>query len=384
MSANQCNRCGRDLQDPGAAYGWRCEKLLGVSPQVRTVRETIPALYEAGVRAADAFLSRYKIGKTQVNLPKFYEATAKYMLVKSVISHDRQIDGGEILRAALQEANEAVNDLPFDGISQMTLPNAVRPVLAEIRNEDVYELGGNRHVPIGTIVQATDGGAYLYRETVGGAYEWMKITSKMNATLLGGTKIQVFYDKHQQTTSLITGARVPEGTVVHTQDGDYIMVNGEGVKKEDLREKPAAVKWDGNAVSSYARESDVSVIARMLYGEDPRSADEHIWVLQNRLDSGERYGGKTYRELVLAENQFTAMKEKKSRDPASKIGLPSERDHWEHCFDRAYAFVYGGIEEIPYPVSFDRPYTYTRPDNKDNRIKYPKGAPAGGTWFFIP
>jgi hypothetical protein len=153
-----------------------------------------------------------------------------------------------------------------------------------------------------------------------------------------------------------------------------------------LKDNPAAVVWNGDG-SSYDEESDVSVIARMLYGEDPNSKEAHLWMLDNRLTSGDNYmpyKENTYRGLALGEDQFDCMRGSKSLNPAGRFGSPGEKAHWDACVDMAYDFVYGGVSVIPYPDKFQSCFTWTH-SYFETRFKvyeeYPNGERYGDTWF---
>ena len=147
-----------------------------------------------------------------------------------------------------------------------------------------------------------------------------------------------------------------------------------------LKSNPAAVVWNGNAASSYAKESDASVIARMLYGEDHSTTAEHLWILENRRLAG-NYGGATYRELVLANGQFDAMGDPRSLNPASHFGDPDEKLAWDNCVDMAYLLLEKGIGSIPKPPgNFN--YTYTNATSESFKRQYPDGVEYGGTWFY--
>ena len=154
-----------------------------------------------------------------------------------------------------------------------------------------------------------------------------------------------------------------------------------------LKSIPKALTWLGNAVSTYANESDLSVIARMLYGEDPKSMDGHLWVLENRRIAGNFIGGNTYRGLALGENQFTCMSGTKSRDPSSRFDRPGERTDWENCVDKAFTFVNNGISSIPKPkgkkgADFTYPWTHKYGGEYTENGRYQNGVKIGGTWFY--
>ena len=160
-------------------------------------------------------------------------------------------------------------------------------------------------------------------------------------------------------------------------------------EEEELKKNPAAVNIpvdeNGNLIEplsvSYANESDVSVLARMLYGEDHRSATAQLWVVENRKNAGGYIGGNEYRSLILGSNQFQAMTGQRSANPASYFNDPGEREAWEYCVDVAYAYHYGGIKAIPIPFEgFDYTYTYTY--CKYITEKFPDGCHIGGTWFY--
>lgn len=147
-----------------------------------------------------------------------------------------------------------------------------------------------------------------------------------------------------------------------------------------LKKNPAPLTWTGSATSSYAKESDMSVIARMLYGEDHNAKEAHLWMLENRRIAG-GYGGSTIRELVLAKNQFSCMWEERTLNPASKFGGYGEQIAWDACVDMAFRFTVGGIDSIPKPsANFNYTWTYTYSDAI--KRQYPNGAQIGGTWFY--
>jgi hypothetical protein len=149
---------------------------------------------------------------------------------------------------------------------------------------------------------------------------------------------------------------------------------------QQLKSNPTALTWKGDAVSTYVGESDVSVIARMLFGEDANSITGHLWVLENRRVAG-NYGGNTYRSLVLAPIQFSCMWGPRSLDPASEFGGAGERTAWEDCVDMSDQLMSSGIESIEKPIepfSFTWTYTYSA----DIAKRYPDGWLGGGTWFY--
>jgi len=125
----------------------------------------------------------------------------------------------------------------------------------------------------------------------------------------------------------------------------------------------------------------------MLYGEDPNSTDGHLWLLENRRIAGNFIGGKTYRGLVLGENQFSCMSEPKSLDPASRFDKLGERTDWENCVDKAFTFVNNGINSIPKPEGKKgADFTYTWSHKYEGVYiengRYPNGVQHGGTWFY--
>jgi len=124
----------------------------------------------------------------------------------------------------------------------------------------------------------------------------------------------------------------------------------------------------------------------MLYVEDPKSINGHIWILENRKNSKDSYGGKTYRALVLAPNQF-GMKEDKALNPASRFGNTGERPAWENCVDGAFKLVNNGINAIPKPpgkdgADFTYTWTHKYGGNYVEGGTYPDGKRHGDTWFY--
>lgn len=153
-----------------------------------------------------------------------------------------------------------------------------------------------------------------------------------------------------------------------------------------LKKNPSSLKLITNkngkfdTVATYAKESDVSVIARMLYGEDYNSMEGHLWVLENRRVAG-GYGGNDFRTLVLAQNQFSCMTGQRSLDPASKFGGAGEAIAWDACVDMACQYIVGGMNAIPMPCdSFSYTWTYSYSKSIENR--FPDGVRIGGTWFY--
>ena len=154
-------------------------------------------------------------------------------------------------------------------------------------------------------------------------------------------------------------------------------------EKAMLKNKPTKLTYFENNEITYYNETDESVIARMLYGEDQNSAEAHLWLLQNRLDSGESYGGSNFRELILEPNQFYAMSGERALNPEIKFKEAGEKEAWVHCVDLAYAYTSGGIDVIPKPFAgFDYTYSFSYCDYICN--EYPNGYNIGGTWFYIP
>ena len=143
-------------------------------------------------------------------------------------------------------------------------------------------------------------------------------------------------------------------------------------EKEKLKNNPAPVTWNGNAVESYAKESDASVIARLLYGEDINSIDGHLWVIENR-----RNGDNTYRNVVLAKGQWHAMWSERALDPSSKLNGYGEQIAWDKCVDAAYDFLENG----PNP-SAEHSHIYTQAYFDGVENKRPNGIHSGNTWFY--
>lgn len=57
MSQNRCDRCNRELVDPNAQYGWRCENIMGAAAQQsKTLKDDLPDLYWDGMYTANDFL----------------------------------------------------------------------------------------------------------------------------------------------------------------------------------------------------------------------------------------------------------------------------------------------------------------------------------------
>ena len=154
------------------------------------------------------------------------------------------------------------------------------------------------------------------------------------------------------------------------------------LKKEKLKKSPNSLSLKDDLTSTYLFESHESIIARMLYGEDPNAIEGHLWLLENRLQEG-NYGGDTYVELVLADNQFDCMRYNRSLDPASNLGNPFEKMAWDRCVDMAYQFFDEGIESIQFEyknVKFT--YSYSLNGGVDIISMYPNGFRQGGTWFY--
>jgi len=88
----------------------------------------------------------------------------------------------------------------------------------------------------------------------------------------------------------------------------------------ELVNNPSELTFTGNCETTYENETTISVIARMLYGEDHNTINEHMHILENRLNSDEYYMGNTYRELILADGQFSAMEDPRALNPKSFFG----------------------------------------------------------------
>lgn len=147
-----------------------------------------------------------------------------------------------------------------------------------------------------------------------------------------------------------------------------------------LISNPTALTHDGNNTTTYAGESDMSVIARMLYGEDHNSTEAHMWMLENRRIAGD-YGGKDFRTLILAKNQFSCMPGLRSLDPASHFDKAGEREAWCECVKTAYHYMLYGMDAFELPCAgFD--YTYTHSYSAGYAADHPDGARFGGTWFY--
>ena len=147
-----------------------------------------------------------------------------------------------------------------------------------------------------------------------------------------------------------------------------------------LYSSPKSLEYTGNNTSTYSNETDASIIARMLYGEDHNSIEAHLWILENRKNAG-GYLGTDFRSLILAENQFDAMKRQRALDPAAQFSKPGEIAAWKKCVDMAYQYIDGGISAIPIP--FDNfNYTYTHAYSTEIAKNFPSGTHIGGTWFY--
>ena len=147
-----------------------------------------------------------------------------------------------------------------------------------------------------------------------------------------------------------------------------------------LKTNPTRLKYVDDNFTTYAQESDMSVIARMLYGEDHNSAKEHMWVLENRRIAG-NYGGSDFRTLILAENQFSCMPANRSLDPASHFNEPGEMEAWYMCVKVAYLYTLYGLDSITLPYA-DFDYTYTHAYYDAIKEVYPNGERHGNTWFY--
>ena len=150
--------------------------------------------------------------------------------------------------------------------------------------------------------------------------------------------------------------------------------------KEKLKKNPNSLVWNGNANSTYSGESDASVIARMLYGEDFNAKEAHLWLLDNRLRD-DRFHCNSYRNVVLSQNQFACMWESRSLDPGAHLGNEDERIAWESCVDMAYKLLDCGIYYIKFEYS-DIPFIYSHSYSLDFANNHPNGCPQGNTWFY--
>ena len=150
----------------------------------------------------------------------------------------------------------------------------------------------------------------------------------------------------------------------------------------ELKTNPRKLTWSRSNEYTYRNESDVSVIARMLFGEDFNAIEGHLWVLENRRQY--YAGGRTYRQLVLAPGQFTAMDKGKALNPASQFGSSTGRPKWEDCVDGAANLVYIGISAIQRPNQDEPDFTYknTHSYTKTFADSHQPGYWQGGTWFY--
>lgn len=154
---------------------------------------------------------------------------------------------------------------------------------------------------------------------------------------------------------------------------------------EQLKSSPKALRWTGNAVTTYAGESDVSVIARMVFIEDHKSIAAHFWVLENRRQANLRgenyYSGTTYRSLTLGVNQF-AMSNIKALDPESYFSNGGQ-ENWKKCVDEAYKLVNNGISSFPKPDGITtQTRTHSAIRGKFNPDNHSKSKRVGDTWFY--
>jgi len=154
--------------------------------------------------------------------------------------------------------------------------------------------------------------------------------------------------------------------------------------KAKLKSNPAPVKRTPDN-SGYAKESDASVIARMLYGEDPNSMAAHLWIVENRRTEGGYRGGPTFRGLILGPGQFSCMdsdKNFRALDPGFYVSDPAEKRNWDSAVDMAYQYTENGFKNIPYPKEFKEAYTWTQAYSDDFKASHPNGNHIGGTWFY--
>ena len=147
-----------------------------------------------------------------------------------------------------------------------------------------------------------------------------------------------------------------------------------------LMYSPTPLVYDGNNFTTYAGESDMSVIARMLYGEDHNSTEAHMWILENRRIAGGYYGS-DFRTLILANSQFSCMPDHRSLDPASHFSGLGEREAWHKCVETAYLYMLYGMDVFEVPcINFD--YTYTHAYSDEFAAAHPDGKRFGDTWFY--
>ena len=166
---------------------------------------------------------------------------------------------------------------------------------------------------------------------------------------------------------------------------DIINSATEMVERFALTVAPCPLEDQGDHFATYADESDESVIARMLYGEDQNSPEAHMWVLQNRLDSELGYGGSNFRELTLSPNQFYAMGDHRALNPLALFKDPGEFVAWCDCVQVAYTYYEYGIDAIEKPhENFDYTFTYWNlaDDIEDVKEAYPYGKVFGETYFY--
>lgn len=108
MSINNCDRCGRDLVDPQARYGWRCEKIMGAAPS------------SFAKFLSDRYLMQYDIDPKHINLSKLYAATDKTIL-------SRLTDNDAMRREALLDAYSALGFQQDDVDPNVFTSTGVRP-----------------------------------------------------------------------------------------------------------------------------------------------------------------------------------------------------------------------------------------------------------------
>ncbi len=191
----------------------------------------------------------------------------------------------------------------------------------------------------------------------------------------------------------------PNDEIWTKKNGEWKWVGSR--KAENLKKHPKALTWKDDEVTTFGGESDLSIIARLLYGEDPKSINAHLWILENRRlanKKGDVYytTAKTvenvYCAIALGHNQFYCFGEPKyetdkSLDPGAKIAnIKAEKADWDDCVDAAYEFLEGGIGAIPKPEGKDGSdfnYVWTQAYRKGIVAeKYPDGILYGKTWFY--
>jgi len=126
------------------------------------------------------------------------------------------------------------------------------------------------------------------------------------------------------------------------------------VQKQQLKTNPVALTYTGNNTSTYASQSDASVIARLIYGESSNQTGQQAVarVLINRENDTSGLFANTFRGIALQSGQFasltgTAQDTNRARNPVA-----SSTD-WDSAVQISISLMSGDYGSIPAPAGIN-------------------------------